>query len=222
MGRKEAIVFDMDGLMIDSEPLSRQAWDEVLRPFGHKLTDEIQSQIIGRRFDESTATIKEIFNIPLPIDEIVQQKADANDRLRAKGVPVMLGLIPLQVEIARRGIPWAIATSSRRHHAEQTLKQLGLTEVCHAIAAGNEVENGKPEPDIYLLAAERLGVDPKACLALEDSAPGCRAAIAAGMTAVAIPNGDTKTADFSFAHYQYESLHEVLWHLDKLLRESNQ
>ena len=216
---KQAIIFDMDGLMIDSEPLSRQAWDEVLRPFGHKLTDEVQSQIIGRRFDESTATVKEAYNLPLSIEEIVKQKAEANDRLREKGVRVMPGLMPLQVEIARRGIPWAIATSSRRHHAEQTLKQLGLTEVCHAIAAGNEVENGKPEPDIYLLAAERLKIDPKDCLALEDSAPGCRAAVGAGMTVVAIPNGDTKTADFSFVPYQYDSLHEVLWHLDDLLKD---
>ncbi len=219
---KQAIVFDMDGLMVNSEPLSRQAWDEVLRPFNHKLTDDVQSQIIGRRADESTPIVQAHFNIPLTVAELAQRKAEANNALRAQGVPVMPGLIPLQVEIGRRGIPWAIATSSARHHADMTLKQLGLTDVCHAIAAGNEVETGKPAPDIYLLAAERLDVEPSHCLALEDSAPGCRAAIAAGMTAVAIPNGDTKTADFSFAHHIYESLHEVLWHLDDLLRTSNQ
>jgi HAD superfamily hydrolase (TIGR01509 family) len=214
----KAIVFDMDGLMVDSEPLSRQAWDEVLRPFGHKLTDEVQSQIIGRRADVSSQVILEAFALPLAADELRARKAAVNDQLRAQGVPVMPGLMALHAEIARRAIPWAIATSSPRHHAEMTLAQLELAAACRAIAAGNEVSHGKPAPDIYLLAAARLGIEPQFCLALEDSAPGCRAALAAGMRAVAVPNGDTKTADFSFAPYVFNSLHDVLANLDELLK----
>ena len=214
MSQLQAIVFDMDGLMVDSEPLSQQAWDEYLRPYGHQLTEEIVSSIIGLRADVSTPTIKKLFNLPEPVPVIIAKRAALYSQIRAKGVPTMPGLHELQAEIERRQIPWAVATSSPRHHAEEILQQLGLQDRCRAIAAGDEVAHGKPQPDIYLLAAERLGIPPQNCLALEDSGPGSQAAVAAGMITIAIPNAQTKTADFSHAHHRYSSLHEVLAHLD--------
>ncbi|VAW34958.1 hydrolase, haloacid dehalogenase-like family [hydrothermal vent metagenome] len=135
-------------------------------------------------------------------------------KIRANGVPTMSGLYTLHAEIGRRQIPWAVATSSPRAHAVEILQQLGLLQQCRAIAGGDEVVDGKPAPDLYLLAAERLGIAPQSCLALEDSGPGSQAAVAAGMTAIAIPNAQTKTADFSHVHYQYDSLREVLANLD--------
>lgn len=214
MSRLQAIVFDMDGLMVDSEPLSQQAWDDYLRPYGHRLTEEIVSSIIGLRADVSTPTIKKLFNLPEPVPVIIAKRAAIYSQIRAKGVPIMPGLHELHTAIARRQIPWAVATSSPRHHAEEILQQLGLQDRCRAIAAGDEVAHGKPQPDIYLLAAKRLGIPPQNCLALEDSGPGSQAAVAAGMTTIAIPNAQTKTADFSHAHYRYCSLHDVLANLD--------
>ncbi|MCB8938344.1 MAG: HAD family phosphatase [Ardenticatenaceae bacterium] len=214
MSQLQAIIFDMDGLMVDSEPLSQQAWDEYLRPYGHQLTPEIVSQIIGLRADMSTPTIKEMFNLPEPVPVIIQKRAAIYSQIRANGVPTMPGLHELHDEIARRQIPWAVATSSPHHHAEEILQQLGLQNRCRAIAAGDEVADGKPNPAIYLLAAERLGIPPQHCLALEDSGPGSLAAARAGMTAIAIPNAQTKTADFSHVHHRYSSLHEVLANLD--------
>ncbi|WP_420628673.1 HAD family hydrolase [Candidatus Leptofilum sp.] len=214
MNQLQAIVFDMDGLMVDSEPLSQQAWDEYLRPYGHKLTEEIVSSIIGLRADMSTPTIKAMFNLPEPVPVIIQKRAAIYSQIRASGVPTMPGLHELHTEIARRQIAWAVATSSPRHHAEEILQQLGLHNRCQAIAAGDEVTHGKPNPAIYLLAAERLGIPPKQCLALEDSGPGSLAAVRAGMTTIAIPNAQTKTADFSHAHHRYNSLHDMLANLD--------
>ena len=214
MSQLKAIVFDMDGLMVDSEPLSQQAWDEYLRPYGHKLTEEIVSSIIGLRGDVSTPYIKELFNLPEPVPTIISKRAAIYSQIRANGVPTMPGLHELQAEINRRQIPWAVATSSPRHHAEEILQQLNLQDQCRAIAAGDEVTHGKPHPDIYLLAAKRLGIPPQNCLALEDSGPGSQAAAAAGMTAVAIPNAQTNTADFSHVHDRYSSLHDVLANLD--------
>jgi beta-phosphoglucomutase-like phosphatase (HAD superfamily) len=89
------------------------------------------------------------------------------------------------------------------------LAQLGLTDNCQAVAAGNEVPQGKPAPDIYLLAASRLNISPDHCLALEDSVPGGRAAVSAGMTLAAVPNGHTTPNDFPFAHHIFPSLNEV-------------
>jgi HAD superfamily hydrolase (TIGR01509 family) len=129
----------------------------------------------------------------------------------------MAGLMALQTEIGKRGLPWAVATSSPRHHAQIILEQLGLADACHAIAAGDEVSHGKPAPDIYLLAAERLNTPPQRCLALEDSAPGSQSAIAAGMKVVAIPNPQADKADFAAVHRIFDSLHEVASNLDQLL-----
>ena len=219
MSQLKAIVFDMDGLMVDSEPLSQQAWDEYLRPYGHQLSEEIVSQIIGLRADVSTPMIKALFSLPEPVPVIIEKRAAIYSQIRANGVPIMPGLLELHAEIARRQIPWAVATSSPRAHAEEILHQLGLQDRCRAIAAGNEVIHGKPHPEIYQLAAARLGILPQHCLALEDSGPGSLAAAAAGMTVIAIPNTQTKTTDFGHVNYLYSSLHEVLANLDAFFGE---
>jgi HAD superfamily hydrolase (TIGR01509 family) len=222
MHKLSAIVFDMDGLMVDSEPLSQQAWDDYLRPFGHQLSEETVQSIIGFRSDISTPIIKEMFNLPESIPQIIANRAAIYSQIRANGVPVMPGLHTLHAEIGRRQIPWAVATSSPRVHAVEILQQLGLLQQCRAIAGGDEVADGKPAPDLYLLAAKRLGIAPQQCLALEDSGPGSQAAVAAGMTAIAIPNAQTKTADFSHVHYRYSSLHDVLATLDQFFGAENQ
>lgn len=213
MSQLNAIVFDMDGLMVDSEPLSQQAWNVYLRPYGHQLSEETVQNIIGLRADVSTPIIKEMFNLPEPVPTIITKRAAIYSQIRANGVPTMPGLHELHAEIANRQIPWAVATSSPHAHATEILQQLGLLAQCRAIAAGDEVTHGKPAPDIYLLAAERLGIAPQNCLALEDSGPGSQAAVNAGMTVIAIPNTQTKTADFSHAHFRYESLNDVLANL---------
>ena len=216
----KAIIFDMDGLMVDTEPLSRQAWDAVLDTFGYALSNEVYWQMIGRRSDESVQIAWSAYDLPLTAEELLRQKTALFEARLAQGIPLMPGLMPLQAEIARRQIPWAVATSSPRHHAEIILAQLALADSCRAIAGGDEVRQGKPAPDIYLLAAERLGIAPAHCLALEDSVPGSQAAVAAGMVTVAVPGGDRAAAEFAHAHYILPSLHEVLDHLDELLTTS--
>lgn len=212
---KTAVIFDMDGLMVDTEPLSRRSWDLFLAPLGGKISDEIQAQIVGRRSDESSAIVKGALGLALSVAEIVAGKAAVYAELRAEGVPPMPGLFELHEQIARRNIPWGVATSSPRHHAEEILAQLGLREACGAIAGGDEAENGKPAPDIYLLAAERLGHDPQHCLALEDSLPGTMAAKAAGMTVIAIPAAEANLAAFGVADYVMGELGEVTAVLDR-------
>lgn len=214
-----AIVLDMDGLMVDTEPLSRRAWDQVLALYGHTLDHAIYNSIIGYRFDESVATLIKAYDLPANIDTLARQKEAKLATIRASGIPVMPGLYKLHAAINRRALPWAVATSSPRDHALEILQQIGLQDSCRIIAAGDEVPRGKPAPDIYLLAAERLGISPAHCMALEDSSPGCRSALAAGMMVGAVPNGDTKTADFSAVDHIFSSLHDVVERLDTLLLE---
>ena len=201
--------------MVDTEPLSRQAWDTILNTFGYSLSDEVYSQMIGRRSQESSVIAWNAYPLPISPEELLARKTAVYNKRLAQRVPIMPGLLELHTEIARRQIPWAVATSSPRHHAHTILNQLQLTP--HAIAAGDETTHGKPAPDIYLLAAQRLGIPPQDCLALEDSVTGSQAAVAAGLTTIAIPN-NTPASHFLHVHHILPSLHEVLNQLDNLLR----
>lgn len=213
----QAIVFDMDGLMVDTEPISRSAWERLLNLYGQTLDDATYARIIGLRIDSSARLIRDAYGLPLDIETIIQRKNSFYSEALDGGIPVMPGLFELHAAIRERGLPWGVATSSARTHAKHILSSLGLLDACGALAGGNEVTHGKPAPDLYLLAAERLGVAPERCLALEDSEPGCRAAVAAGMRAIAVPNGVTAGADFGVAYGRFVSLNEVVGALDGLL-----
>lgn len=210
-------IFDMDGLMVDTEPLSRRAWDAALARYGYSLEDAVYRRMIGRRSDESGQMVLHAYALPLTLDQLIREKNDHYHATLAAGIPERPGLRALLAALAQRGIPWGVATSSSRAQAQTILGQLGLADACRAIAAGDEVPRGKPAPDIYLLAAERLAAPPARCVALEDSEPGCRAAVAAGMRGIAVPNGYTDLGDFSFAYAVMPSLHEVADRLDELI-----
>lgn len=214
---RTAIIFDLDGLMVDTEPLARRAWAQALAEHGQTLSDVVYRQMIGHRTLDSARILLAHCPLPATPESLAQRKTALFAAIRAQGVPAMPGLAELQAEIARRGLLWAVATSSPREHAEEILTQLGLLVSCPAIAAGDETAQGKPAPDLYLLAAARLSLTPDECLALEDSEPGCRAAFAAGMKTVAVPNRDTHGSDFYFVQAVYGSLHEVSKNLDDLL-----
>lgn len=214
---QKTVIFDMDGTMVDTEPISHQSWQDFLRPFGHQLSQEQIQQLVGLRGDISSVMVKEFFNLPITPEEIREQKEALFIALRAGGVPVMPGLFKLTEKLAKKNIRWGVGTSSPRQHAIDILAQLKLTDQCQAIAGGDEVEHGKPAPDIYLLAAQRLNVNPADCLVFEDSAPGSKAAVAAGMTVIAIPTVDTMHSDFSHVNAVMSSLVEVAQNLEAFL-----
>lgn len=111
MTKRSTIIFDMDGLMVDSEPLSHRAWNQLLRPFGHRLTDEVIRQIIGHRADVSAQIVRDLFDLPLSVSEVISRRVTIYTEIRAQGVPPRPGLFALQARIADRHIPWAVATS---------------------------------------------------------------------------------------------------------------
>lgn len=217
MNKIAAVIFDLDGLMVDTERTSRQAWEIVLKDFGRTLNEGTYRRIIGRRSDESATILKESLNLQTDAQQLLDLKKKLFDTLVAShGVPVMPGLMELVKALSDRKIPWGVATSSPRAYAENILLQIGLLKKCAALATGDEVSRGKPDPAIYLLAAGRLNVQPQECMALEDSLPGCRAAEAAGMMTVAVPNSYINKDALTFVDYTFDSLKDVADNLDRL------
>jgi HAD superfamily hydrolase (TIGR01509 family) len=208
----------MDGLMVDTEPLARRAWNEVVNPYGVAISDDLYSRMVGLRTTDSTRLVLAELPLPLSARDLLDRKTTAYLAIvDSEGVPAMPGLADLLGTLDAAAIPWAVATSTSRAIAEHVLGSLGLTDRYGALAAGDEVVHGKPAPDIFLLAAERLGMDPGRCVALEDSPPGCQSAAAAGMRVLAIPTHLTADGNFDCAAIRYASLSDVATDVDNLL-----
>lgn len=210
MTRLQAVIFDIDGLMIDSEKVAEAITADFLAEQGHTLTREFTASMVGLRADECTRRIIDRFELKMSSAEVDRAMVGHWQRHLEIGIPPMPGLFALMDELTRRAIPWGVATASEHEYAVKNLQNLGLETRCRAIAAGDEVVQSKPAPDVYLLAAQRLGVAPALCLALEDSEPGCRAAASAGMTVAVVPTDFTNSAEFKCASFRLSSLDDVI------------
>jgi HAD superfamily hydrolase (TIGR01509 family) len=215
----KAIVFDLDGLMVDSEPLARRAWELVLKDYDRQLNEDLYQKMIGLRLEESSRLVGQSLNIEVDPADLARKETARFELIMTEGLPTMPGLNVLMSSIGVHNIPWAVATSSRLSYARKVLEGIGLLDQCQAIASGEEVKRGKPHPDVYLLASSRLGIRPEECLALEDSLPGCQSARAAGMVTVAVPVNYNNNADFACAEYIYPSLHDVARDLEKMMAD---
>ncbi len=215
----QAVVFDMDGLMVDSESLAEWAWSEVLAGYGHQLDEQTFRDILGLRVADSSRVICSKFQLPISSEQAHAER----DKLFLDAVPTRLracpGLYPLLDELAARKLPLALATSGHRQYVNLALRTLDLEHHFRAIATGDEVTWGKPAPDIYRLAAERLGVSPACCLALEDSLLGAESALAAGMACAVVPTRWTASLEFPAACRIFSSLDGVRGALDDLLAD---
>lgn len=182
-----AVVFDMDGLMLDSERVDRRAWQTVAARRGFEFSDQLHGSLIGRRALETEAEVRAHYGPAFDYDSVrAEVRALWRELVAGSGIPLKPGLLELLSYLEEARIPRAVATSTARASA---LLSLGsLVDRVNALVCGDEVARSKPAPDIYLAAAERLQVAPGACLALEDSLAGVAAATAAGMTVVMVPD----------------------------------
>lgn len=185
MSRPAAVVFDCDGVLVDSEPHSVAAWLDVLGPLGHPAGERQIAACTGLGFGPTHDFLSEI--APLPAKgEVWPRLLAALERSLATGLRIFPDGIATLEACEGAGIPVAVATASPRSRLEVTLRAGGLDGRFAVSVSGDEVPNGKPAPDCYLLAAARLGVDPGECVAIEDSGPGAVAAIVAGMRTIAV------------------------------------
>jgi HAD superfamily hydrolase (TIGR01509 family) len=199
----QAVIFDMDGLMLDSETLGRQIWSRALAERGYALADGAYLRLIGRTLRDVALILGEVFGADFPFDEVyAQRQRYYEEHIARHGIPLKPGLLELLDFLDQRGIPRAVASSTRREFALLKLSSAGVLGRFNAVACGDEVVNGKPAPDVFLEAARRLGIPPQYCLALEDSEAGVRAAHAAGMVVVMIPDLKPPTAELERLAYR--------------------
>lgn len=184
-----AVLFDMDGLMFDTERLVLRAWRRAMADFGYEASEEVYLASVGTTVESTSRLLRAAYGPDFPLEatngragEYIWQEVDR------QGVPLKPGLLALLDYLETEGIPKAVASSSNRAAIDRLLAAAGLAQRFAATAAGDEVAQGKPAPDIFLLAAQRLGVEPRRCLVLEDSEPGARAAHAAGMAVIIVPD----------------------------------
>jgi HAD superfamily hydrolase (TIGR01509 family) len=183
-----AVVFDMDGLLVDSEALFRDSMMHVARDLGHDLPLVVFLRMVGLQYAESRKVALAHFGQDFPVDQF-NQAVWAHAAIRhEQGVALKPGVIELLDLLDEAGLPRAVATSSSHEAVHNQLGRKNLLPRFDAIVAAGDYARGKPDPDPFLTAARRLGVDPQFCLALEDSHNGVRAASAAGMMTVMVPD----------------------------------
>lgn len=205
-----AVIFDLDGLLVDSEPVQLEAWTVYLRRFNEELTPKLRASMYGRRLVDTSQTVVETLDLPVDAAEVARERDAIFLQMVPGAVFPMPGARELVTELRNRGTPIALATSGHRRYVDLVLESAGLAGMFTVEVTGEMVEHGKPAPDTFLRAARELDLPPETCLVLEDSPNGVRAAKAAGMTCFAIPGPEGRRADYADADRVLRSLQDVL------------
>lgn len=183
----EAVIFDMDGLMIDSERVSLACWSQAAGEQALPFSDDFWLGMVGLGDRDCEQRLLQ----HISADEVAALFARCHDLYEERtqqGLPLRPGIVEILQLLQAHDIPRAVATSTRQPRASRKLAATGLLAYFDHVVTSSDVAHPKPAPDIYLLAAQKLGKDPSRCLALEDSPAGIRAAVSAGMTAIQVPD----------------------------------
>ncbi|MCK2215343.1 HAD family phosphatase [Actinomadura sp. ATCC 31491] len=190
----EAALFDMDGTLFDSEPLWDVSLADLAAMLGGRLSAETRRRVVGGNLRDTARIVQEDLGVEADVEESAAWLLERTRQLFALGVPWRPAARSVVESVRRQGIPTALVTSSHRVLVDEVLAQLdpGMFDT---VVCGDEVTHPKPHPEAYLTAAERLRADPRNCVALEDSAKGIAAALAAGCLVVAVPEDGGALAD---------------------------
>lgn len=202
------VVFDMDGVLIDSEPIIRAAAQLAAIELDREVTDRFYASLLGLPSREVEAAFKAEFGVAFPLDDYRRRfERRYRDEVNSRGIAPKPGISALLDALIERGIPIAVATSTHSPNAESALAAAGLLDRLPVYVTGDQVRAGKPAPDIFLAAAERIGIAPTACIAVEDSEVGARAATAAGMFTLLVPDLKPPSAEvIALVHEVIESM----------------
>jgi len=206
-----AVVADMDGTLLDTELLAKTTWREAATVLGFNLTEETFNRLLGTNMKDTNAILVEVFGpkfVPEPF--YAECKRQTRQYVEANGTPPKPGVRELLDWCTEQKWPRAVATSSNVEDAEFHLSHAKLRSYFDVLICGDRVTKGKPDPEIFLVAAEALKVAPENCLALEDSANGVRSAHAAGMITFMVPDLLQPTEEIrKLAHKVFPSLLDV-------------
>jgi len=199
MSGPAAVIFDLDGVLIDSETVWNDARRGLVKESGGSWRDDAQRAMMGMSSVEWSRYMRDQLGVPMSAEAISAEVAERLERIYRKRLPLLPGAREAVVSLASR---WtlAIASSANRSIIALALELAVLSDCFQAAVSSEEVAHGKPAPDVYLEAARRISREPVSCAAVEDSANGLRAAAAAGMAVIAVPNRAFPPGDEALAH----------------------
>lgn len=211
----DAIVFDMDGLLVDTEPMWLTADTTIIQRRGAQINMTVRAKTLGLNTEESTGLYRDHYQWDEPVEDLVDELHDLMVELITAGVKPLPGAQEMLDFVVEENLPRAIASSSIHRLINAVMDTTGWGGIFETRASSQDVVNGKPAPDVYLHAAALLGVAPEKCLALEDSPTGSKSATSAGMVCYAVPDlSHTDPSRFNgITPHVFADLHAVLAHL---------
>jgi HAD superfamily hydrolase (TIGR01509 family) len=201
-----AVVFDLDGLMFNTEELYQHAGTEILRRRGHKFSPELLNAMMGRPQKDSLQLMIDAHFLDDTIAQLAMETEQIISKLLDVELSPMPGVVQLMEALEAAQIPKAIATSSGLRFTRNVLSRFDWESRFQFVLTSEDIAHGKPHPEIYLTAAQRFGMQPGEVMVLEDSQNGCRSAVAAGAVVVAVPVGHGSAHDFSGAAFVADTL----------------
>jgi beta-phosphoglucomutase family hydrolase len=204
-----ALIFDMDGVLVDSEPLHLRAYQTVLSDYGIKYTEADNQEFLGRKDHDCASALVQRFQLPVSAAQILSRKEEVLAELFKQTKEARPGVKKILAQASELGLRLAVASMATSRAINIVVENLGIQQYFQSLTSGEEIKNGKPAPDIFLLAAKRLSASVVNCLVIEDTINGIRAAKSAGMQCVAIPCAATKYQDHSEADLRLNSLTEL-------------
>lgn len=217
MEKIEGIIFDMDGILFDTERVSFGIWKKVLKKYGYTMNKEQYISLMGRKHKDSNRLLMKMYGEDFPLKEIRDEKdMDMLKFINENGVPIKSGVFELLDFLSEKGYKAALATSANRERAVDLLEMAGIRDKFTAIVCGDEVIDSKPNPEIFLKAAQSIKADPEKCIVLEDSPAGIEAAYNGGMISINVP--DLKEPDEETKRLAYKICDSLLEVKDFLLK----
>jgi HAD superfamily hydrolase (TIGR01509 family) len=204
----KAVVFDLDGLMFNTEMVFALAGHELMGRRGKEWTPYLHGRMMGRRAEEAYHVLVDEAGLTDSAEDLRKESREIFHGLLPAHLQPMPGLADLLATIEACGLPKGVATSSSRRHLENLLGQFDLLERFPITLTSEDVTRGKPDPEIYLTAARRLGISPAEMMVLEDSEMGTRAGVAAGAVVISVPHEHSHMHDFTGAAYIAHGLHD--------------
>lgn len=220
MEKLKGVIFDMDGVIFDTESVYLETWTETFKTYGYDLKKEIYISVMGTGKDNVIKTFKKAFGDNLPIEEMYKLKDKKFKEIIESGkVSMKPGAKEILLYLKNNNIKTALATSARKWRAEIQLEMSGINSLFDVIICGDEINNLKPNPEIFIKSAEKLKLKPCECIVIEDSSSGIKAAFDGGMYGIHVE--DLKKADESilkFCKANFKNLMEINTYIEKLLK----
>ncbi len=203
-----AVIFDLDGLMFNTEDLYQEVGRQTLESRGKQLTQDLLDQMMGRKSDIALQIMIDWHQLDLTVEQLANEQAEVMFKLLPDRLSPLPGLLALLDALEAANLPKAIATSSGRKFVTRVLGQFQLEPRFKYVFTSEDITHGKPAPDVYQLAAQKLGFPPTQTLVLEDTQIGCQAATTAGAYTVAVPGEHSKDHDFAQTKFVADTLED--------------